>query len=82
MHLHLRMIALHQLVCYTINGDDTDGCHVCFMAREVSAGGNAARLIGAVVCVMDVFTSDHENRAISRLFHHIAGMHMQGLLVD
>jgi hypothetical protein len=27
-------------------------------------------LNGAVVCVVDVFTSDHENRAVRRLFHH------------
>ncbi len=70
MRLRLRMTAPHELACHTINGDGTDGCHVCFVAREVAADGNAARLNGAVVCVMDVFTSDYENRAIWRLFHH------------
>jgi hypothetical protein len=30
-------------------------------------------LNGAVVCVVDVFTSDHENCAICRLFHHNRG---------
>ena len=73
MCLRLRMTAPHKLACYTINGDGTDGCHVCFVAREVLAGGNAARLNGAVVCVVDVFTSDHENSAIRRLFHHNHG---------
>ena len=70
MRLRLRMTAPHELACYTINGDGTDGCRVCFVATEVAAGENAARLNGAVVCVVNVFTSDHENRAIWRLFHH------------
>ena len=43
MPLHLRMTALHKLACYNINEDGTDGCHVCFVAREVSAAGNAAQ---------------------------------------
>ena len=73
MRLRLRMTTLHKLACYTINGDGTDGCRVCFVAREVSAAGNAAWLDGAIVCVVDVFTSDHENRAIRHLFHHNRG---------
>ena len=56
MRLRMWMTAPHELVCYTINGDGTDGCRVYFVAREVPAGGNAARLNGTVVCVMDVFT--------------------------
>ena len=70
LRLYLRMTAPHKLECYTINGDGTDGCHVCFVAREVSAGGNAARLNGTDVCVVDVFTPDHENRSVRQLFHH------------
>ena len=54
MHLRLRMTAPHELACYTINGDGTDGCHVCFVAREFAAGGNAARLNSTVVRVVDV----------------------------
>ena len=73
MHLRLRMTAPHELACYTITGDGMDGCRVCFVAREVLASRNAARLNGVVVCVVDVFTSDHENRAIQRLFHHNRG---------
>ena len=70
MCLRMRMSAPHELACYTINGDGTDGCRVCFVVREVLAGGNAAQLNGTVVCVVDVFTSDHENCAVRRLFHH------------
>ncbi len=73
MCLRMLMTAPHELACYTINGDGMDGCRVCFVAREAAAGGNAARLNSAVVCVVDVFTSDYENRAIRRLFHHNHG---------
>jgi hypothetical protein len=30
-------------------------------------------LNGAVVCVVDVFTSDHEKCSVRRLFHHNRG---------
>ena len=70
MHLHLRMTAPHEFSCYTINGDGTDGCRVCFVAKEVLAVRNAAPLNGVVVCVVDVFTPDHENRSVRQLFHH------------
>ena len=82
MHLRLLMTAPHELACYTINGDGTDGCRVCFVAREAAAGGNAARLNGAAVCVVDVFTSDHENRAMRRLFHHNRGYAYGRIVMD
>ena len=82
MCLLLRMTAPHELVCYTINGDGADGCRVCFVAREVAAGGNAARLNGVVVCVVDVFTSDHESRAIWQLFHHNHGYAYGRIVMD
>ena len=82
MRLRLRMTAPHELACYTINGDGMDGCRVCFVAREVVDGVNAAQLNGAVVCVVDVFTSDHENRAIRRLFHHNRGYAYGNIVMD
>ena len=82
MRLRLRMTAQHELVCYTINGDGTDGCRICFVAREVSAGGNAARWNGTVVCIVEVFTSDHENCAIRRLFHHNHGYAYARIVMD
>ena len=53
------MTSLHEVACYTINEDETDGCHVCFVAREVLAAGNATWLDGGIVCIVSVFTSDH-----------------------
>jgi hypothetical protein len=82
MCLHLRMTVPHELVCYTINGDGTDGCRVYFVAREVTAGGNATPLNGPVVCVVNVFTSAHKNRAIPRLFHHNRGYAYGQIVMD
>jgi hypothetical protein len=83
MRLRLRMTAPHKLACCTMNGDGTDGYRVCFVAKEVSAGGNAARLNGAVVCVVDVFTSNHEDRTVRCRFHHNCGyMHGQIVMDD
>ena len=76
MCLHLKMKASHELACYTMNGDGTDGCRVCFVAREVLAGGNAARLNSAVVCVVDV------NCAVRRLFHHNRGYAYGQIVMD
>jgi hypothetical protein len=82
MHLHLKMTVPHELACYTINGDGTGGGHVCLVAREVSAGGNAAQLNGMVVCVVDVFTSNHENRTVWHLFHHNRGYAYGRIVMD
>jgi hypothetical protein len=73
MQMHLQMTAPHELACYTMNKDGTDGCHVCFVAREVSAGGNAIQLDGAIISICAVFTSDHYNRSMRHLFHHNRG---------
>ena len=70
MQLRLRMTVPHKLACYTTNEDGTDGCHVCFVAREMSAAGNAIRLDGVIVCIGTVVTSDHKNRSMRRHIHH------------
>ena len=82
MRLHFWMTAPHELACYTINCDGKDGCHVCFVVRDVSDGGNAAWLSGAVVCVVDVFTSDHKNRSVCQLFHHNRGYAYGRIVMD
>ena len=79
MELHLQITPPHQLACYTMTEDGTDGCHVCFVVWEVVAGDNAIWLDGAIVCIGTVFVSDHKNRSMRRLFITIVGMHMQGL---
>jgi hypothetical protein len=39
-------------------------------------------LNGAVVCVVDVFTSDHKNRAVRHLFHHNHGYAYGRIVMD
>ena len=69
LRLHLHSFVRNNLVCYTINDDGSDGCHVCFTAREYAAGDNDCRLDGVIVKIMDVSSTDHENRSMCHLFH-------------
>ena len=73
MVLHLRMMVPHEVSCYTINDDGSDGCRVCFVAREYAAGENGCRLDGRMVCISEVFHCDDANRSMRRLFHHNRG---------
>ncbi len=58
-------------VCVVLCGTNLrDGCRVCFMAREYAAGDNDLRLVGAVVKITEVFTAEHANRTMRRLFFH------------
>ena len=73
MLLHLRMMVPNELSCYTINSDGSDGCHVCFVAREYTARENGHQLDGRTVHITDVFTCDDANRLIHRHYHHNHG---------
>ena len=73
MVLRLRMMVPHEVSCYTINDDGSDGCRVGFVAREYAAGENGCRLDGRTVCISEVFHCDDANRSMRRLFHHNHG---------
>ncbi len=73
LHLRLRSFVRHKLACYTMNDDGSDGCRVCFTAREYTVGDNNRRLDGAVFKLIDVFTAEHENRSMRYLFHRNCG---------
>ena len=73
LHLRLRSFVHHELACYTTNDDGSDGCCVCFTAREYAAGDNDLRLDGSIVKLTDVFTAEHENRSMRYLFHRNCG---------
>ena len=62
-----------ELACYTINSDGWDGCLVCFTTRECVTRDNHRLLDGAVVKITAVFTSDHENWSMQRLYHYNRG---------
>ena len=73
LYLRLCSFVKHELACYTVNNDSSDGCCVCFTAREYTAGDNDICLDGAVVRIFEVFSADHENRTMRCLFHHNCG---------
>ena len=73
IHLHLRYFVLRKLACYTIEENSSDGCLVCFMAREYAAGDNDLCLDGAVMEITEVFAAEHANRTMRRLFFHNCG---------
>ena len=56
-----------------MNDDGSEGCRVCFAAREYAAGDNDRCLDGAIVKIVEVFTADHPNSTMRRLFHHNRG---------
>ena len=73
IHLRLRCFVRHELACYTIEENGSDGCCVCFTAREYAAGDNDLRLDRAVVKITEVSTAEHANRTMRRLFFHNCG---------
>ena len=73
MHLRLRCFVRHELACYTIDENGSDGCRVCFTAREYAAGDNDLRLDGATVKITEVFTAEHVNCMMQHLFFHNCG---------
>ena len=73
IRLRLHMMVVHKLTCYTINNDGLDGCRICFTAREYAAGDNGQLLDGAVVKITAIFTPDHENQSMRRLYNYNHG---------
>ena len=69
LHLRLRSFVRNELACYIMKDDGSDGCHVCFTAREYAAGDNDCQLDGAIVKLTDVFMTEHENRSMCHLFY-------------
>ena len=73
LRLRLRSFVRNELACCTMNADGSDGCRVCFTAREYAAGGNDCRLDGAIIEIADVSSADHNNRSMRYLFHRNLG---------
>ena len=58
LRLRLRSFVEHELACYTINNNSSDGCSVCFTAREYAVGDNDIRLDGVIVQIVEVFSAN------------------------
>ena len=73
MLLHLCIMVHNELACYVVNPDGSDGCHVGFASREYGAGPNGKRFASVLVCLVAVYTPDHENRTACWLYHYNRG---------
>ena len=73
LRLRLRMMAPHELACYTIKTDGRDGCCVCFTAREYAAGEKFQHLDGTLVQLTDVFIPEDADRSMQCIYHHNRG---------
>jgi hypothetical protein len=72
-----------ELVCWSdcegwrllndVHDDGTDGCRVCFAAREHATGANMQLLDGALLCVTEVFLPDAANRSMRALYYRNRG---------
>ena len=67
MHPHDRA---DELIGFAVNPNGSDGCQVAFLAREYAACENGSRFDGALVCLVSVYSSEHENRTVRHLYHH------------
>jgi hypothetical protein len=56
-----------------VKDNRSDGCCVCFTVREYAAHDNDLQLDDAIVKIIDIFTADHDNRTMRRLFYHNCG---------
>ena len=68
-HIWMMMFP-NKLVCYIVNSNGSDGCHVWFVPRDYAAGENACRLDRRVIKIMQAYQSDNKNCSMRRLFHH------------
>ena len=68
--LRLHSFVRNELAGYTIHYNGSEGCRVCFAAREYAAGENDCRFDGAIVRIVEIFTADHPNSMMRRLFHN------------
>jgi hypothetical protein len=71
--VHLRLVDKTNLAVHKIREDGTDGCRICFTAREYACGPHAHKLDGALLRIMKVFLPDSENRSMRALYHRNRG---------
>ena len=71
--VRLRLVEETNLAGHLVCEDGTNGCRVCFTAREYAVGPNACRLDGALVKITDVYLPDSVNSSMRMLYHRNHG---------
>ena len=65
----LHLVKQIHLAGYAVRKDGTDGCRVCFTAREYAIGSMASRLDGCLLRITEVFLPDSGNSSVRALYH-------------
>ena len=71
--VRLRLVEQSNLAVHEVRKDGSDGCRICFTAREYATGENAQRLDGILLRVTDVFLPDSPNSSMRHLYHRNRG---------
>ncbi len=71
--VHLHLVDKTNLAVHEVQEDGTDGCCICFIAREYSCGPHAHKLDGVLLRITEVFLPDSENRSMRALYHRNCG---------
>jgi hypothetical protein len=69
----MKMVEGIHLAGYMVNDDGSDGCRVCFAAREYAVGVAGQRLDGASVWIKEMVLPDGKNVSKRALFHRNRG---------
>lgn len=80
--VRLRLVEETNLAGHLVREDGTDGCRVCFTAREYAIGPNACRLDGALVKITEVYLPDSVNSSMRMLYHRNRGYATAVTMVD
>ena len=72
LQIRMKMVEGIHLAGYMVNDDGSDGCRVCFAAREYAVGVAGQRLDGASVWIKEMLP-DNENASKRALFHRNRG---------
>ena len=71
--VRLRLVEMTNLAVYDVRDDGTDGCRICFTAREYAIGKNAQMLDGVMLRITEVFLPDSPNSSMRALYHRNRG---------
>ena len=69
LQICMKMVEGIHLAGYMVNDDGSDGCRVCFAAREYAVGVVGQRLDGASIWIKDMVLPDDEYASKRALFH-------------
>jgi hypothetical protein len=73
MKLRMRLVDKTHLAAYQVLPDRSDGCRVCFAAREFAVGARGQSLDGCMVVIKEMVLPDDANSAKRQLFHRNRG---------